>query len=285
MTVRNQLNAASMMSRLAVNNNQVNNSSRNLASGLRVNRAADDAAGLAISMKMQTRIESTHQAIRNANDGISLVQTAEGALEGTHAMLGRLQILSVQAANGTLNDTQRSFIQMEVDNIMSEINRTAESTDFNGIRMLNGSLSGDGALSLQVGAQNGEQVEIDIEIDAMTTAGLGLAGNNVSTQQAARDSIGTSHDAIALVSAQRANLGAVQNRLEHTVNSLITTNENMTAANSRIVDADMAREMINHTRDNILQQSSIALLAHSFNKVAEGGIWAIMNQGATNFNA
>jgi flagellin len=283
MTVRNHLNAMSTLNRINTNNNQLNNTQRNLASGSRINRAGNDPAGLAVAMKMQSRIGGTNMAVRNANDGVSLIQTAEGALSGTHAMLGRLQMLSIQSANGLMSSTQRSFIQNEVDQIMSEISRTANTTEFNGIKLLNGSLAGDNALTLQVGNYNSEGQQVDVSIEAMTPAGLGLSGTNVMTQQSALSSIDSALAAISFVSEQRATLGAVQNRLEHTINSLINTSENLTAANSRIADADMAEEMLNNTTQGILRQAQIALLAHTIDD--SQGAWGFLNQGVNNFRA
>jgi flagellin len=282
MTIQNQLNIANSMKMLQVNNSQSNNAARNLASGNRINRAADDAAGLAVSMKMLTQIGGNSQAVRNVNDGISLIQTAEGALSQTNTMVGRLHMLSVQASNGLLNSTQRGFIQMEVDQILSEINRTAEATDFNGIRPLNGSLAGDNALTLQIGDRDGEMQRFDININSMSAASIGLAGFNVSTQAGAMNALNGTHHATFAISEQRAALGAMQNRLEHTAMSLITTNENMLAANSRIKDADMADEMIRHTTGNVLRQASLALMSHAREQTQ--GILGLLNdsrQGTT----
>ncbi|MDR2532231.1 MAG: flagellin [Oscillospiraceae bacterium] len=263
MTVRNSLNAMGLANRLSINSNQTGKTSRNIASGSRINRAANDAAGLAIAMKMQSQIGGTGQAVRNVADGMSLIQTAEGALGGTQAMLGRIEMLSVQAANGTLTDTQRGFIQMEIDQIKSEINRVSSATNFNGINLLDGSVSGEnGGLTLQIGADDAAEQRFDVNIEAMNTRALGLSGLDVRTAGSALNAIGDANRAIGLVSEQRASLGAMQNRLEHTVNGLTNASENLTAAKSRIGDADMAAEMIALTTNNILQQASIAMLAH-----------------------
>jgi flagellin len=282
MTIQNNLNAMSALNRLTVSNNQMRTSSASIASGSRINSAANDAAALAISSRMSSQIGGTNQAIRNSLDGISLIQTAESALNSTHAMLGRLQMLSVQSANGILNDTQRGFLQMEADHILSEINRVASATDFNGINLLDGSLSGSNAMRLQIGSNNAREQSFVINIGGMSSHAIGLSGFNISTAQNALNAINSTNSAIDMVSGQRAALGAVQNRLEHTVNSLTNTNENTIAANSRISDTDMASQMINYTTSNILRQVSIAMLAHSINQ-PQGMLGLVNNQPSANF--
>ena len=263
MTIQNNLSAVSAMNKLMINANQTRNNMQQLASGSRINRAGNDPAGLAVAMKMQTQIGGTDMAVRNANDGIGLIQTAEGALSETHTMLSRLKMLSVQSSSGLLSSDQRSFIQMEADQIMSEINRISQATDFNGIRPLNGSLAGDGGMVLQIGDRNGEPQQATVNINNMSSAAIGLAGFNISTQNGALNALGLTDNAVNTVSEQRASLGAMQNRLEHTVNSLINTSENLTAAKSRIADADMASSVIENTKNNILRQASLAMLAHA----------------------
>jgi flagellin len=263
MTLQNNLNALSAINRLLVSSNQMGRAAESVASGSRINRAADDAAGLAVSMKMQSQIGGTEQAIRNALDGVSMIQTAEGALDGTHAMLSRVKMLSVQSANGIYSNEQRGFIQMEIDQTMSEINRIAATTNFNGINLLDGSLSGDNGLILQIGANNAAEQRFTVSINSMSARALGVSGVNVGSAQNAFSAIDSADGAIGLVSGQRANLGAMQNRLEHTVSSLVNTSENLVAANSRISDADMVEAMMNYTKNNILRQSAIAMLAHT----------------------
>jgi flagellin len=259
---------------------QVSRSSTQIASGSRINSAADDAAGLAISAKMQAQIGGTNMAVRNALDGISMIQTAEGGLHATHDMLGRVQMLSVQAANGTLNDTQRGFIQMEIDQLMSEINRVSSSTNFNGIKLLDGSLSArNGGLNLQIGARSGQQ--LNVSINSMSASALGMRGVNVLTQGNAVNAIGSSKNAISLVSGERASLGAMQNRLEHTVSSLINSNENMIAAQSRIADTDMASAIIENTKGRLLQQVAVSMLAHSLQ--GSQGVLGLLNPPAVSF--
>jgi flagellin len=280
MTVRNQLNTIGIANRLTINTNNANKASRNIASGSRINRAANDAAGLAIAMKMQSQIGGTGQAVRNVADGMSLLQTAEGALGGTQTMLGRIEMLSVQAANGTLTDEQRGFIQMEIDQIKSEINRTASATNFNGINLLDGSLSQkNGGLTLQIGADDAAEQRLDVSIEAMNTRGLKISGLDVRTAGNAMNAINEAGRANALVSEQRTYLGATQNRLEHTASGLVNASENLTAAKSRIADADMAQEIIAMTTNNILKQASIAMLAHQIKDTKQGGVWQLLNQG------
>jgi flagellin len=235
-------------------------------------------------MKMGAQIGGTSQAIRNANDGISLIQTAEGALGSTHDMVGRVQMLSVQAANGTLSASQRSMIQTEINQLTSEINRVSSSTNFNGINLLDGSLSGNRGLTLQIGANNASEQRFNISINSMSAGAIGLGGVSVLTQQSAMNSIDSSRAAIQFVSEQRADLGAMQNRFEHTVNSLVNSEYNMLAAQSRIADTDMARAMIDYTTGNIVRQSSLAMLAHAI-KGAEAGIMGLINPQASSFRA
>jgi flagellin len=265
--------------RLNTTTNQLWKTSGNIASGSRINRAAADAAGLAIAMKMKSQVGGTGQAIRNVADGISLIQTAEGALGGTQTMLGRMEMLSLQAANGTLTDEQRGFIQLEIDQIKSEINRVSSATNFNNINLLDGSLSRrNGGLALQIGADGVADQRLDVEIEAMSARALGVAGLDVRTAASARDAVGMAGRANAMVSEQRASLGANQNRLEHTANNLITSSYNMTAAQSRIADADMAAEIIALTSNNIKQQAQIAMMAHGLK--SSQGVWAqLLNQG------
>jgi len=259
--VRN-LNAANISNNLNRNTNSIRNNSSNIASGNRINRAADDAANLAVLMKMRTQIGGTSQAINNTFNGISAIQTAEGALGGTHTMLERAHMLSVQAANGTLNDAQRGFIQAEIDQIMSEVDRVAGSTNYNGINLLDGSLAGDNGLRLQIGADNAADESLTVSIEAMDSIGVGLSGVDVRTQGGAQDAIARTDAAISRVSMQRASLGAAQNRLEHTASNLINAESNLTASASQIGDANMAEELIEFTKNNLLQQANIAMLAH-----------------------
>jgi flagellin len=285
MTVRNQLNTMGVANRLNTTTNQLWKTSGNIASGSRINRAAADAAGLAIAMKMKSQIGGTGQAIRNVADGMSLIQTAEGALGGTQTMLGRMEMLSLQASNGTLTNEQRGFIQMEIDQIKSEINRVSSATNFNNINLLDGSLSEkNGGLTLQIGANGVEDQQMDVNIEAMNARALGISGLDVRTAGSALNAIGMAGRANAMVSEQRASLGAAQNRLEHTANNLITSSYNMTAAKSRIADADMAAEIIALTSNNIKQQAQMAMLSHNLKN--SQGVWSqLLNQTPVSFKA
>jgi flagellin len=254
--IYNNVEAQNAHRQLSATNNKLSGSMERLASGLRINRAADDAAGLAVSEEMRTQIRGMNVASRNALDGVSLVQVADGALGGVSDMLQRIRDLAVQAANGTLTDLQRNNLDREVQSIVSEIARVASDTEFNGIKILSGSVAtAASAVTLQVGA-NGAQV-IAFTIGTMSASDLGVSGIAVSTAASATDA------AIRSVNAQRASMGAIQNRLEQTIGRLELTSENLQAAESRIRDADMAMEMIDFTRNQILQQSGTAMLAQA----------------------
>ena len=236
-----------------------------LSSGYKINRAADDAAGLTISEKMRSNIRGLTQASSNAQDGISCVQTAEGALTEVHSMLQRMNELAVKAANGTNTTADRTAIQSEVSALAKEISRVAESTQFNTLNLLNGSFSA--GKDIQVGAANRTEQRITISIAKMdaTTLGVdsGSTGINVGTQSGAQTAISKITAAIARVSKQRSDLGAIQNRLEHTIANLDNVVENTTAAESQIRDTDMAKTMVEYTKNNILSQAGTAMLAQA----------------------
>lgn len=236
-----------------------------LSSGLRINRAADDAAGLAISEKMRSQIRGLGMAERNALDAVSLIQTAEGALNETHAILQRMRELSVQAANGTLDDDDRKSIQLEIEQLVEEVDRIAQKTEFNGKALLDGSNTEN--FKFQIGPNDGDSLEV--ELGDMSSDELKISSLSLETADKADEAIKTLDDAIKAVSEQRAKLGAYQNRLEHTVTNLQTANENLTAAESRIRDLDMALEMTNFTRNNILNQAGQAMLAQA-NQLPQG---------------
>ncbi|MCP3032920.1 flagellin [Halobacillus sp. A1] len=311
------------------------NSMEKLSSGLRINKAGDDAAGLAISEKMRGQIRGLDQASRNSQDGISMIQTAEGALNETHDILQRMRELSVQSGNDTNTDTDRKELQKEVDQLSEELTRISDDTEFNTQKLLDGEFEG----TLQIGSNEDQNIDIsikdmgaealgvagtletedlssnpiqidgeeftgdalsvngnvaavdidgtmyavdDVEFDDSDadesnhefvakagveefegTAGDSYGGINISTQEDANSSIATLDDAIEDVSAERSKLGAVQNRLDHTINNLGTSSENLTAAESRIRDVDMAEEMMNQTKNSILGQASQAMLAQA----------------------
>ncbi|MEG2892632.1 MAG: flagellin [Clostridium sp.] len=258
MIINHNLNAMNSHRNMGINNNNSAKAMEKLSSGLRINRAGDDAAGLSISEKMRGQIRGLDQASRNAQDGISLIQTAEGALNETHSILQRMRELSVQAANDTNTTTDRGKIQEEMNALSAEINRISSQTEFNTKKLINGSAKG---VKLQVGA-NKDQV-ISLTIANMAAGSLKVSGVAVSTATKATAAIKTVNDAIDTVSTQRSKLGAMQNRLEHTIANLNNTSENLQAAESRIRDVDMAKEMMNFSKNNILNQAAQAMLAQA----------------------
>jgi flagellin len=238
-----------------------------LSSGLRINSAADDAAGLAISEKMRSQIRGLDQAASNAQDGISMLQTAEGALQEVDSILQRMRELSVQAGNDTLEDADRTSIGQELFDLTTEIDRVASDTEFNGTVLLNGDVA---ASSFMIGANAGQNMSITIAAMDAATIGVVIADTTAVADAATAEGLVTTLDtAIASVNEQRGKLGASQNRLEHTINNLSTTSENLTASESRIRDVDMAKEMMNYTKLNILQQAAQSMLAQA-NQAPQG---------------
>ncbi len=273
MRINNNLMAMNTHRQLGVVNNAAAKSMEKLSSGYRINRAGDDAAGLSISEKMRAQIRGLNMASKNAQDGISLIQTAEGALDETHAILQRMRELAVQAANDTNVDKDREALQDEISQLIREIDRIALNTEFNTKKLLNGDIAitttggtGSGAtvtggLVIHIGANAGQNMELGI--DDMRSEKLGVYEINISTQSGADSAITTIDRAIEKVSKERSKLGAVQNRLEHTIKNLDNAAENLQAAESRIRDVDMAKEMMELTRQNILQQAATAMLAQA----------------------
>ena len=260
MIVQHNLRAMNSNRMLNVNTQTQAKSTEKLSSGYKINRAADDAAGLSISEKMRRQIRGLTQASANAQDGISMVQTAEGALNEVHDMLQRMNELAVKAENGTLQSTDRGYINDEIQQLKSEISRVADTTTFNEKKLLNGDLGTGKECKLQVGAETGQT--ISFSITALTIAGLGI--DAVSCLSAGADDLNVKvKEAINKVSKQRSALGAVQNRLEHTINNLDNVVENTTSAESRIRDTDMATEMVKYSNTNILAQAGQAMLAQS----------------------
>lgn len=263
MVVQHNLTAANTNRQLGITTNGLQKSTEKLSSGYKINRAADDAAGLSISEKMRNQIRGLNKASDNAQDGISLVQTAEGALNEVHSMLQRMSELAVQASNGT-NDTQdRTALDNEVQQLKTEIERVGTTTQFNKMDILTGDFSSNNEKTLQVGA-NQNQV-ITIAISALTsTVGSALdAQVKVGTASAAQSSISIIQNSITSLSALRSKLGALQNRLEHTVANLDNISENTQSAESRIRDTDMAEEMVQYSKNNILQQAGQSMLAQA----------------------
>ncbi|MNW45378.1 Flagellin [compost metagenome] len=266
MFINTNVGALNANRNLNFNNTQMGKTMEKLSSGYRINRAADDAAGLAISEKMRFQINGLSQAQRNAQDGISLIQTAEGALTEVHSMLQRINTLANQAANGTYDSTDRDKIQLEVTELVGEIDNIAKTVNFNGIQLLGNSASGD-ALGTEVKFQIGADADttISVSLKDMSTTGLSINGITVAgaDETAANTTITAVKAAISTVSEQRATFGAVQNRLEHTVNNLGVMVENLSASESRIRDADMATEMTAFTKNQILVQAGTAMLAQA----------------------
>ena len=270
MRINTNVAAMNTYSRLTAANTAKSNSLAKLSSGLRINKAGDDAAGLAISEKMKSQIGGLTQAKRNAQDGISLVQTAEGALNETHSILGRMRDLAVQGGNGTLTADDKGAINKELKALHEELSRIATTTQFN-TQTLFAASNTQGAkatFTFQIGANAGQVLTVTIgQMDGSnligTTADKFALSTAAGKGMAAGDMIGKIDDAIKKVSAQRATLGAVQNRLEHTINNLTATNENLSEANSRIRDVDMAEEMMTFTKSNILSQAATSMLAQA----------------------
>ncbi len=248
--------------------NQLGTSVARLSSGLRINSAKDDAAGMAISMKLTAHVRSLNQAVRNAQDGISVVQTAEGGMNEIHNILTRMRELSQQSATGTLSTSDRTALQTEFADLKSEIDRISDTTDFNGLKLMDGSLSATG-VSLQVGINN--TTNDRIKISATTFGNIDASALNLTTDALSSiDSVGAAQSmltvldsAISTVSTRRGNLGAVQNRLGSTIANLEIASENLSAANSRIADADFAIETANLTRSQIILQAGVAVLSQA----------------------
>ena len=259
MVVRTNIMGINANRQLGMNNNQVSKSLEKLSSGYRINRAGDDASGLAISEKMKAQIKGLEQASSNAQDGISLVQTAEGATTEIHNMLNRMVELCTKAANSIYDSkTDIPAIESELKALGDEISRITKSTNFNGMTLLNGELNGK---LLQIGTESSDTLEVTVtKLDATSLKVNALQVDNSAAALSSLDKVKT---AINTVSTERANLGAIQNRLEYTINNLDTTAENMTAANSRIRDTDMAKEMMNYTKMNVLTQAAQAMLAQA----------------------
>ena len=289
MYINHNTMASQVANNLTSHYNDLKTSTSRLSSGLRINSAADDAAGLAIRELMRTDIAALQQGVRNANDAISLIQTADGALGIIDEKLTRMKELAEQAATGTYDSTQRLMIESEYQAMASEITRIATATDFNGIHLLNGNLSSDthtgstmsstGKLKVHFGTANDSAEDYYyIQIGTSTASALGVgnqaattsAGRSVSTQEAAQKALVAITNAVVSKDKIRAHLGALQNRLENTISNLSTQAENLQAAESRISDVDVATEMTQFVRNQILTQSSVAMLsqANSMPKMA-----------------
>ena len=265
MIIQHNIGAVNAHRNLFNNNWEVQKNIEKLSSGYRINRSADDAAGLAISEGMRSRIRGIDQATVNAQDAIGLIQTAEGALTETHAMLQRMVTLATQSANGTYTTDARNAIKAEVSELTKEIDRIATYTEFNGVNPLLSTTTTK--LTFQIGPSAAET--LNVATKAMTQNAISINTIDVTTISNANGAIDKINKAITKVSSYRAELGAAQNRLEHTINNLKVTSENMTAAESRIRDTDMAKEMSTFTKNNILVQASQAMLAQA-NQTPQG---------------
>ena len=260
MVVQHNLTAANTNRQLGITTNGLQKSTEKLSSGYKINRAADDAAGLSISEKMRNQIRGLNKASDNAQDGISLVQTAEGALNEVHSMLQRMSELAVQASNDTNQTVDRTALQSEVAQLQTEIRRVADTTQFNKQNILNGDFT---SKNIQVGANANELIGISIT-DVKTTVSDAIdAGTKVNTFTDAQTAITNIQNSITALSTQRSTLGAIQNRLEHTTANLDNISENTQAAESRIRDTDMAEEMVTYSKNNILQQAGQSMLAQA----------------------
>jgi flagellin len=268
MVIQHNIPAINSYRNLSQNATALNKNLEKLSSGYKINKAGDDAAGLAISESMRNKINALNQAEDNANDAIGLIQTAEGALTETHAMLERMTTLATQAANGTYSTTgdgdmtARNNIQAEINELKSEIDRIASSTEYNGIKLLTNTNS----KQFQIGTTSGETMKLrgsTMQTSTLGSTNLKISAVSVSNVSSANSAIESIKKAVNQVSAYRAQLGAKQNRLEHTVNNLKVNNENTTSAESRIRDTDMAKEISAYTKNNILNQAAQSMLAQA----------------------
>jgi len=239
---------------------ELTTSMERLSSGKRINHARDDAAGMAISSKMTSQINGMNQAVRNTNDGISMVQTADGAMEGIASKLQRMRELAVQSANGIYSSSDRAALDIEFQALDDEINRVASSAEFNGTKLLETASS----INIQVSyADDSTNGKIAVSLSAVTSSGLSISGDEITTQDKSSSAIGAIDDALSVVNSARAKLGATQNRLETTVTDLKNNVENLSASRSRIQDADFASETAQLAKSQILQQAGMAMLAQA----------------------
>ncbi len=261
--INTNVSSISAQRSLNVNSRNSQDTLSKMSSGSRINKASDDAAGLAISEKLKAQIKSTNQASRNANDGISMVQTAEGGLDEVSNMLTRLRELSIQASSDTVGDTERGFTNMEYQSLKQEIERISQVTEFNGTKLLAG--EGD-KLDFQIGVNNDDfqdRISYDTQMTNASADSLGVGDLSVASKEGAQSSLQSIDSAIEKVSGQRASLGAIQNRLISTNNNLETTTENLSAANSRIRDVDYAKVSAENAKNNILSQAGTSVLAQA----------------------
>jgi flagellin len=268
MRIQHNITALNAHRNLSNNNSALGKNLEKLSSGYKINRAGDDAAGLAISEKMRAQITGLETAQKNANDGVSLVQTAEGALTEVHSMLNRMVELATQSANGTYSSTNRAEMQKEINALTKEIDRISATANFNGTKLFTSATT----INLHVGESSASTNQIGVTLKGMDSKSIGGTFNgtkvgvssiNLTTVNGARSAIDIANGAIDMISSMRSDFGALQNRLEHTINNLGVQTENISAAESRIRDVDMAKEMMTYTKNNILVQASQAMLAQA----------------------
>lgn len=267
MIINHNMRAMNAQRNMGINNTNAGKSMEKLSSGLRINRAGDDAAGLSISEKMRAQIRGLNQASRNSQDGISMIQTAEGALNEAHSIIQRMRELAVQAANDTNVTVDRTSIGDEITQLGLELSRIKDNTEFNEQKLLNGTAGNSGTVKIQVGANKDQQTELNfttkgIKLDDIVDA-LNGKSDEVSTSAKATAFIKTVDDNLKEVSKGRSMLGAYQNRLEHTIANLDNAAENTQASESRVRDVDMAKEMMEYSKNNILQQAAQSMLAQA----------------------
>ncbi len=261
--INTNLSSLAAMRTLANTKSALDGSLERLSSGSRINRAGDDAAGLAISENLRAQIRGMKQAKRNAQDGVSMIQVTEGGLNEISNMIVRLRELAIQAASDTIGDKERSFTDREFQALKSEISRISDSTNYNGNPLLNGRA---GVFEFQVGIHNNpmtDRIAYNAENANVSLEALGMVGESVSTKMGAQTTLATLDEALMRVNSVRADLGATQNRLQSTINSLAISDENLSAANSRIRDADLAQEVSDMTKNNILMQAGISVLGQA----------------------
>jgi flagellin len=259
--VNNNIASINAQRNLGVSTSQLEGSVARLSSGLRITRAADDAAGLGISETLRAQIRSINQAVRNSNDGISLLQIADGGAEGIGNLLGRLRELAEQSASGILGSNERSFLDQEFLALRSEIDRISSVTEFNGVKLLSG--TGNDSLSIQIGFRSSANDTLSLSLNDLNTGTLSLSSVNVSTSGNALSALSNIDSAISAVASARANVGSLQNRLDAAVQNLQVAGENITAAESRIRDADIAFETAKFVRNQILVQAGTSILAQA----------------------
>lgn len=266
MIINNNVSALNANRQLNLTGNQMTKTIQQLSSGMRINTAGDDASGLAVSEKMRSQYRGLQQATRNAQNGISFIQTTEGYLNETTNIMQRMRELAIQSANGIYSDSDRALIQVEVNQLVSEVDRIASQAEFNKMNMLTGRFAADTQtpITFHIGANMDQRVSVNI--GAMTAANLQVGGDtplSISSVETANQALGRIDEGIQMVVAQRAELGAVQNRMESMVKSLMIATENTIASESVIRDADMAQAMVAYTREQILQQTGAAMLANA----------------------